>query len=384
MARVVQRRPAMESRLASPPLRGFDLAGSRALSLAAAWTGCLVVLCALVQDHPLRDPDSIHYEAIARALSARPLLEWIAPRWEPSYSSDYFVEHLACFFWPAAALDRLGLRGALAANYLWVLASLYLIYRLGRSLGAAPEAWAAVFLHALSPIGLQSLVRVNHEPALAAAYLGALGCIVGKEPRPGLLALFAVLAPAIKGGLGLAVFPVCAAAWLLAPRRRRQDLLALAAAAALAAVLAFAYELWYRAIANQPFFAHYLGSQWRGIVEAERAGILSALAGPAYYLGNTLWFAFPGSLLMLQSMRSNARRVALGAGGTLLVLLSLMARRAVRYLFPAYPLCQLAGAGPLLESIPRLRELLVRRAAALPWALMVALVLATALRTLRF
>jgi hypothetical protein len=76
--------------------------------------------------------------------------------------------------------------------------------------------------------------------------------------------------------------------------------------------------------------------------------------------------------------------VALGAAGTLLLLLSLMARRAVRYLFPAYPLCQLAGAETLLHRLPALRALLVRQAVSLPYALMAALLLATALRTLRF
>lgn len=375
--------PGMQSPLTSFELRRLDFAGARVPLLCGTWAACFLVLSALVQDHPLRDPDSIHYEQIARALSTRPLVEWIAPRWEPSYSDKLFVEHLACFFWPAAALDNLGLRGALVANFLWVLFSLFLLHRMARSLTGEPEAWVAVFLYALSPAGLQSLVRANHEPALTVAYLGALGCIVGARRRPVSLLLFALLALAVKGGLGLAIFPVCTAAWLATPWRRRGDLAALATSAGLAALLALAYERWFQSVAHESFFAHYLSNQWRGVVLAE-TGPLSALATPGYYIGNALWFAFPGALLLLQPRATNARRVALGAGGTLLVLLSLMARRAVRYLFPAYSLFQLAGAETLLARFPSLRVLLVRRAAALPYALMALLLVATALRTLRF
>jgi hypothetical protein len=57
-----------------------------------------------------------------------------------------------------------------------------------------------------------------------------------------------------------------------------------------------------------------------------------------------------------------------------------MARKAVRYAFPAYALCNAAGAQVLVERVPRLSEWIAERSVSLEVGLAAWLLLATALR----
>ena len=346
---------------------------------ALIWGTCFAALCFVARDHVVKDPDSMLYEWIARTLESLPLREWIAPRFPPTWPTQQglFQEHFAVFFWPAAALGRLGLRGALAANFLWVLLSYALLFRLARAVSNVETAWLAVVFYALSPIALEYLVRANHEPALACAVFGALLCAASEKPRVLALAGFVVLAIAIKGGLGLAVFPI-----VLAFRRRRAELLGLLVGAVLSALFIAAYELAYRRVTGQGFVAGYLHHQLPGVIEGERLGLLHKLANPFYYLGNLAWFALPGSLvLLLEALRRKPlpwRTLAPAAADV--ALLSLMSRRAVRYVFPACGLMNLAGAQALTERAPLLRHWIISHIRHIEPALAAALVAAAALR----
>jgi 4-amino-4-deoxy-L-arabinose transferase-like glycosyltransferase len=350
---------------------------------ALIWGTCFAALCFVVRGYVLGDPDSMLYEWIAKTLESRPLGEWIAPRFPGGWPTQQglFQEHFAVFFWPAAALGRLGLRGALAANFLWVLLSYALLFRLARALADAETAWVAVWFYAISPIGLQYLVRANHEPALACAVLGALWCIASDEPRPLALAGFALLAIAIKGGLGLAIFPVALAA-ILSGRKRRADLRGLLLGAALSAVFVALYETVYRRATGVSFVAGYLQHQMPGVIEGERLGALHKLENPFYYLGNIAWFALPGTaVLAVEGIRRRSlpwRTLAPAAADV--ALLSLMSRRAVRYVFPACPLVNLAGAQKLVEWARPLRAFVAAHAGDLEPALAILLVAAAMLR----
>lgn len=351
-------------------------AGRRALT----WLAAIAALCWLVRGFEVRDPDSMLYEWIVRNLQEQPLREWIAPRFPLGWPSrqGLFFEHFACFFWPAAALGRLGLRGALAANFLWMLLSYALLFRLARSLSSDAVAWAAVFFYAISPIGLQYLVRANQEPSLACAYLGALWCVAQERARPIALAGFLLLALAIKGALGLAIFPVV----LLASRRRR-DLFGFALGAASVAAFCVLYESWFEHVTGEAFLRNYLDRQLFAVVEQEGRGLVNKLLTPIYYLGCLAWFGMPGlGIVVLQSVRHRkvqpvAVRVPVAA---CVAVFSVMSRRAVRYLFPAYALCNLAGAQIAVESAPGLRDFLSRNERFLEPALAIFLVAATAAR----
>ena len=355
------------------------------LRRALIWGLCFAALCFAVRGYALRDPDSMLYEWIARSLESRPLAEWIAPRFPPPWPTQQglFVEHFACFFWPAAALGRLGLRGALCANFLWVLLSYALLFRLARALSGVEAAWAAVFFYAVSPIGLQYLVRANHEPALLCAYLGALWCIADERPRPWALAGFLLLAVAIKGGLGLAVFPVALAA-IWSCHRRPADFKGLILGVVLSVAFCAVYELAFERVTGQGFFAAYLHRQLAGVIEGERSGTLHKLATPFYYLGNLAWFALPGSLALVIEWLRRGRlprpvQQSLSPAAACVAVLSLMSRRAVRYVFPAYALCILAGAQLVADRAP-VRDFLQRRARLLEPALAALLLAAAAAR----
>ncbi len=119
------------------------------LRSAILWGTAFSLFCWLVRAYALRDADSILYEAIARSLESRPVAEWIAPLWPAGWATGngLFVEHLACFFWPAALLGKLGLRGALAANFLWVLIAFALLFRLSRALCGLEAGWLSVLFY---------------------------------------------------------------------------------------------------------------------------------------------------------------------------------------------------------------------------------------------
>jgi len=363
-----------------------------ALLVAIAWCACAATIYALPvrAGYRLRDPDSVLYEALASSLAPRPPSDWVAPEWPRGHLREgVFVEHPACFLWLPALLERAGAsRGALLANVLYVLASLQVLFRLTRTVAGPAAAWIAVGSYALSPLGVQQLLRANHEPALAAAFLGAFASLEA-PPRRARGALFiacAVAACALKGALGLLVLPA-ALAWWIVRSRRRQDLWWLAAAAAAIAAGTTIYEWWFRARTGVPFLSAYLSSQLSGMAEAERAIGWWKVAIPAYYALNLLWFALPGIQLFAAGMlrtswkdRTAAQWLALSAGGTCVVLISLFSRHAARYVCPAYALCHVPGAEEACRRWPRLRNWIERRTDALPYLAMATLVAVVAAR----
>src|SRR5207237_2559531 len=111
-------------------------------------------------------------------------------------------------------------------------------------------------------------------------------------------------------------------------------------------------------VAGRGFLGGYLDRQLPGVIEGERLGPLHKLATPAYYLGNIAWFALPGSaVLVFEWVRRRSLPPptvqAIAPSAAYLVPLSLMSRRAVRYIFPAYALCNLTGAQLLIDRAQR-------------------------------
>src|SRR6267143_916122 len=279
--------PEPGQKAASP----VSLAGVAAhpLVLAGAWVACVLLLHAIVAavHYPLRDADSTLYESISEQLSRRPVREWIAPFFPPGrFKEGIFLEHLAAFFWPAAALGKLGFaRGALLANFLYFLGSLYLLFRLAAALA-------------------------NHENPWGLAYLGGFWCLQ-EMPRSrwfGLgLALFGLFAFAMKGILGLSFWPVMIAWWVIVSRRRK-DAVWFALGAFLIALFSGLYELAYRRVTGQGFFAGYLGTQIGYVSFYEQRPVWGKLVNPFYYLAHLLWFSFPGSLLAAWGIWRSRRR----------------------------------------------------------------------------
>jgi hypothetical protein len=149
------------------------------------------------------------------------------------------------------------------------------------------------------------------------------------------------------------------------------------------------YELAYRRATGQGFFAGYLGTQIGYVSFYEQRPLWGKLVNPFYYLAHMLWFSFQGSVLAAWGIWRSRRRaepltaaqwLAVAGSGATVALLSLMTRRAPRYIFPAYALVHVPGAETLLQRLPRLRGFLESRAAWLPYLLMASLLVVLPLR----
>jgi hypothetical protein len=332
----------------------------------------------LVQ-YPLRDPDSTLYESISVSLRDQPFSEWLTPRWPANrLKTGLFVEHLPFFFWPSAALARLGFeRPALLANLVYFLAALYLLFLVTCRLTGAPVAWLAAILFAVSPAGIMYLLRANHESAWAAAFLGALYCLVsldrGRRYGTG-LALFALAAFLVKGILSLVLFPVLAL-WWWRSSGRDSPLRYFAFGLISIGAVSLGYEFAYRHLTGHSFFGGYLGAQMAYVIREESHGWLRKLFNPLYYAVNILWFAFPSSMMFVYSLWRNRRlsepaRLISWACGGYAALVSLMTRRAARYIFPVYLLLQPAGAEAINGVFPKLGSFFARYQTYLPYLLM--------------
>jgi len=346
----------------------------RLLAQGIGWgltIGCAYALISVARVEP-RDPDSSLYVAIARSLEHRPLAAWIAPTWpEGRAHSGLFREHPAVFFWPAAALGRLGMvRAALLCNLLWYLAMLAALVALGRALLGEEGGVLAGALFLVSPLGLQYLLRFNHEAAWAFATIAGLVCLSAPRLGPwrgaalvGLLAL----ACAMKGALGLLGLALWAA-WAWRRGLLRAFLPWAVLAIATVALLAALYELAYRRETGEAFLTLYLRIQSGYVEKAEQIGWGRKLFTPVYYLLSAAYFALPSSLLLLwdllrsrRGLGHDARWLPLVCGSGWMVVLSAISRRAIRYAFPVLPLFHLAGAETVADRFPkamlRLRQL---------------------------
>jgi 4-amino-4-deoxy-L-arabinose transferase-like glycosyltransferase len=372
-------------------------------ALAAGWLVTLLAAYGVLAGtgFVLRDPDSELYEYIAHALEQAPLADWIAPSWQPGrWKQGLFQEHLAVFFWPATVLGQLGFsRGMLLANLVFHLGALWVLFRLARHLAGESAAWAAVFLYVLSPLGLQYVARGNHENAWALCTGAALLCLLRRHEGArygwGFVA-WAVGAFLVKGILGLMLFPAAAALWARDWLRERPrwagtwrgawPLVAAAVAVALSAAL---YEAAYAARTGVSFFGAYVGAQMAYVQRFEATGVLQKALNVPYYAANLLYFALPGSLLLLAALGRRrpegptaAQRMVAVGGGAAVLAVSLMTRRAARYVFPVYPWLAVPAAEEALRRWPRLKDWLEARAQLLPWLLMGLVLLVTLGRAL--
>ncbi len=360
----------------------------RSIGRAAAWTLCIFLMYELLAavHYPLRDPDSRLYELISASLEQRPHVEWLAPMWPPGKAkSGLFVEHLPFFFWPTAILGGWGVaRPALLANLVYFLGCLYLLFLIARGLLGHEGAWLTVGLYAISPLGVQYLVRANQENAWALGFLGALYCLrEQKRGRAWTLAFvwFAVFAFLIKGVLALALFPALAGLWFWSSRRK-EELVCFAAAIGTIAVLCVGYEWTYRRITGETFFENYIAAQMSYVYRDEAISWGRKLLNPIYYAANILWFALPSSLLALygayrgrqrREPPTAAQKLTYICSGSYFALALPIARRAARYIFPAYSLIHLPAAQLLCDGAPKLRAWLARRQRYLPYGLMLLL-----------
>jgi len=347
---------------------------------ALAWAAALVVVAATLalRDYRARDADSVLYARIANILARRPVAQWIAPAWPPRcYGAGLFQEHPAGLFWPAAALARLGypgLQAAYAMNALYQVLSLLLLGRLAVAFVADAEAKAVPVLVQLLPVAFTFRIRANHEQAVLLFLLLALLGTEKSRSRPGWGALTAVglVGMLLVKGVVALLGPLACAAWLLARRREgpaRGAWLALGLGIVAMGVVTVAYEAAYRSVTEVSFLDAYLKRQVTSGAPGPPAEVAAELGDNlTWYAARWLWFAFPWSLVasaaaVVTWRRRSFARESQGLGAAFLItaiyvgLFSLGARRADRYIFPAYYATGAAGIVAATRRWPRLARI---------------------------
>jgi hypothetical protein len=351
-------------------------------ALALAGAGLALALTG----YRARDADSRLYAQIAADMSRAPAAGWIAPEFPPGwFMSGRFREHPVGLFLPAALLARLGYpapQAAYALNAVYQVLSLVLLQRLAAAVVPGLEARALGWLVQLLPIAFVYRIRANQEQAVLLCLLLALYGVerARRSSWFSLLTAAGLVGLLLVKGLLAAFGPAACALWLLArraaaPRDERGDGAAwagLAASVAAMGAAALLYEHLYRLATGEAFWSLYAARQMGVAFPSSRSGgLFDAAAGLAFYSARLLWFAFPWSLVGLFLLLRPARKAPLGrppeperragllfaVGLTLLyvVAFSLSARRADRYVFPAYYAVGAAGAVLALSRSVRLR-----------------------------
>ncbi|MCX6566048.1 MAG: glycosyltransferase family 39 protein [Candidatus Aminicenantes bacterium] len=358
----------------------------------------LVVLCIIVSIFPYeyRDSDSSCYSAISQRLAFEPLSTWCAPQWwGHGGNQGLFREHPPGILWLPALLVRLGARpnvAALCANFIYLLLSLFFVYKLAGRWGGPILGWGVALGIILTPIFLQYLIRANQEPPLNLAVLaGIYGLARCQEDRRGGWIFMAalVLAVLIKGISVLLLSMLAGLFWLIVARNRRTFVLIVIGHLIVAAVMVL-FELWYRGVAHQSFWQIYYSIQ-----SARSLGghfnLLRKGYNIAWYAARVLWFSAPWTIYLIYEAivspkkkfdffrDSFVRYLFLGSLG-IMVFFSFSDRKADRYIFPAYILLALVGVAAFLKVRPKIMDLLRRQERRLPMILSFLLVGLTFLR----
>ena len=360
-----------------------------ALALATTW----LVLGAM--HYSTRDADSRLYSEIAARMSSTPVSRWIAPDFPPGwFMSGAFREHPAGFFILPALLARMGYpaeQAGYAIGAFYVAGAILLLQRLAGAVVPSHDARVLGWALQLIPIAFTYRIRANHEQAvLFFLVLALLGLELARRhvafvalTVTGLVALLLV-----KGLFALFGLAVCAL-WLIclgvvAPRRETiewRPWIGLALAFLAMAASALLYEHLYRATTGQPFWSVYASRQL-GVAGAAQS---ASLPNVMWYLGRVAWFPFPCSLALVALGIAMMRQRIAGASSaapddpaaraglvfavatTVLYvgLFSLSARRADRYIFPAYYAVGAAGAIASVRACPPLMRL--ARSLDRPW-----------------
>ena len=379
--------------------------GSARLIAASSWLAVLVIAAALlvIMGYRSRDPDSALYTEISSRMSLVAMNRWIAPEWEGLWDLyGPFREHPIGILVLPALLARAGYPAAQAAFVVGAIASVAALCML--KLAATPVVrrhegvalqWAALIL----PIAFVYRVRANQEyPVLVLTLLGLYATHrARRSPAWILVLLLAACGLTLIKGIFVVFLPAVCGLWLWlvpaandhrADSRPRTDAAAWTGIVlAVIAVLATAwiYETVYRRATGDSFLSFYIHDRI-----AENAGLDGAssslnttgkLYNGVWYLVRVLWFATPGSWVLLWLSR-RARAVsfdelrpvyfAVLAAAIYVLAMSLGANRADRFIFPAYFFVGIAGAVVAMRRWTRVQAFAYRLAALPPYALPVA------------
>ena len=359
-----------------------------------AWA--LIGVLLSVFPYEYRDSDSSCYSSISQKLAFRPLRTWIAPEWwGHGENQGLFRDHPPGIFWLPALLTRAGFPGppaALWANTLYLLLTLFFIFKLVSLHGGRVFGWAAVFAFVLTPIFFQYLLRANQEhPLNLAVVAGLYGLARSRESgRFKLLFIAALIFAVFVKGMSALVLSLLAVVYAALFLRNRRTFGFLFVAHLIALGAAGLFEIWYRGIAHQSFWSVYFSIQG-GRSFSWLIHPLQKIANGVWYAARAFWFSFPWFFLVvwgawklgregLAGLRDRFLGFLLAGAGAIVVLFALSDRKADRYIFTAYVLLAAAGSRILVEMRPKVAAFIGRRERVWPIALAGVVVVSTFLR----
>lgn len=381
---------------------------------AVVWAACYLLVATLLVAirFTSSDGDSDLYAGLSGRLALEPVSRWVAPEWwgfwPEAEMTGLFREHPAGALIIPAAIVRLGVPGAQAAYVVGIgagLAALLMIGWLTARLVPRDEARAALVLLQLMPVAFLFRIRANHEYLML---VGLLVALVGLERVRHSRWAIALVAIGMAGALLVkGVFVVLtitgAMLWVLCDpagqgRSRTRPLVAVVVSVVFTAMVAVAYEFWFRAVTGETYWVPYWQRQLGQVeVATPVGGGLTSLAWNIFfYLNRLTWHAAPWSLAlialgwatrgawiarwrMLPDPERRGLLFALTYGVALVFLLSPSSRVAERYIFSGTYVVAAGGVIVALRLWPGLaawlrdRDRLIPAFPAFVWlALMVA------------
>lgn len=388
----------------------FERAADRRVALTA-WTLAFLISALLIAavGFTSRDPDSTVYAGIAARLSQEPLTRWVAPEWwgEWGFQGPFREHPIGTFLLPALAA-RAGYppeQAAYAVHGLYQILSLVLASLVAASIVRQPEARALAWVLQLLPIAFVFRIRANQEYAVLAGVLLAVYATERSRRHAGWSVVTAgafAWTLLVKGVFGF-LTPLACGVWLLSrdltdrARVRVAPWLALGGVLLVAPVLAWGYEVWYRGVTGDSFFAFYTGPR----LDPEAVGDATpgrVVYNAVWYGGRLVWYAFPWSLFALMAgagamaswragrhapsdlggpslVRSSSPQTTVPSAdarawcgvafvwilaAALIVLMSFSDRKADRFIFPAYFAVAAAGGVAAIRWSPAFARLVHR------------------------
>jgi 4-amino-4-deoxy-L-arabinose transferase-like glycosyltransferase len=335
------------------------------------------------------DPDSALYASLSARLAETPVSHWIAPEWWGYWDgTGLFREHPAGIFWLPAVLGRLGMPTVQAAYVVGVaagLGTLLLIGWLVNRLTSPADARAVLLLLQLMPVAFLFRIRANHEyPMLVCLLLTLVGLDRVRQSWPWLgLVVFGLTFALLIKGVFVVLIVVAAGLWIgLNPTRARgsvaRPILACLVSAGVMAVVALAYDSAYLGVTGEAFWGPYWRRQLGPLTIATPVSGATTLGSHlAFYVSRMLWHPAPWSLVLLVVAWQWRRQLgsmwraapeaqrrglvfAMAFVALVLALLSPSSRFAERYAFSAVYCIGTVGAVVARRAWPAFSRLLTR------------------------
>jgi len=343
---------------------------------ALSWTTVLLIAAVLlaVSAFASRDPDSTVYAGISARLSTMPLSAWLVPEWWGLWGLEGpFREHPVGIFILPALLGRAGYPAEQAAYAIGAVSSVLAVLLVGwvaaplvRDHERAAVRWATLLL----PIAFTYRIRANQEYPVLVLLLAAV--YATERARTSAAWMAGIVAAAVGVFLMKGVFvvfvPIVCALWLLLSGRGdgrpdRSAWVGVGLATVAVVLAAVGYEAVYRSVSGDSFFAYYIAQRLGSNtgVGSEASSVPGRAWNVPWYLARLIWFAVPGSLVLIGlALRGRATRwrgapglaFPVGVALVYVIVMSLGANRADRFIFPAYFAIGVGGAVVAMRRWP--------------------------------